>query len=88
MSAQVVEDLDKIGRFESSMKFVFATICSILLFVFGIYSIYKRNYKVGLIFIGIALFIFLVSYYSNKLVQSSSTYAAISGTGDIVRIVA
>jgi len=82
-----VDDLAKIGRFESSLKFILASIFSVVLLIISILSFRQKKYKTGFILLGVAALIFAISYYSNKLVQSSTTYAAVSGTNDLFRLV-
>lgn len=87
MSSPIVEDLAKIGRFESSLKFVLASIFCFVLLIISIYSFSKKQFKAGFILLGFTLLIFTIAYYSNKLVQNSTTYAAISGTSDMYKII-
>ena len=82
-----IDDLAKIGRFESSIKFILASIFTIVLVIISIFSFKNKNYKAGFICLGIAALIFSLSYYTNKLVQSSTTYAAASGTNNLWNLV-
>ncbi len=82
----VVGDLASIGKVESSIKLIIATIFSILFAVIGIYMIYKKKFKGGFIFLIIAGLIYGLNLLNNKLVKKSNTFAAFEGAEDIAQI--
>ncbi len=87
MSANViVNDLATVGRVETKIQFVIAIIIALVLSGIAVYQLFfKKQYKVGLIFLGIATLIIAVSYYNNYLVSLSPSYAAATGANDLAR---
>jgi hypothetical protein len=82
----IVDDLATVGRVESKIQFVIATIAAIVLVGISVYQLFfKKQYKAGLIFLAIGVFIFAISYYNNYLVSLSPSYAAATGANDIAR---
>ncbi len=82
----IVDDLATVGRIQTKIQFVIASLVAIVLFGIAVYQLFfKRQYKNGLIFLAIASFIFAIAYYNNYMVNVSSSYAAATGANDLAR---
>jgi uncharacterized membrane protein YccC len=86
-STVIVSDLATVGKVESNIQFVIATIIALVLAGIAVYQLFKQQYKKGLIILAIAVIVYALSYYNNYLVSVSPTYAAASGANNLASII-
>lgn len=83
MSDKIVDNLAQVGRAQSMFSLIVGIIIAVVIFVVGLISLFRGSYSGGLIMMGVACLIGGISYVSNYMVNTNSTYAAMQGAQTI-----